>query len=109
MNAKILSPREVIEAVERKWREAPEHASIEQVEGFIRQILGWREYMRGIYWAKMPEYAAAKVLKILEGVKSVQKILGKGEDWKTTECGGFFGLCRPLAPEELHCDVKSED
>jgi deoxyribodipyrimidine photolyase-related protein len=57
MNTKILSPREVIEAVERKWREAPEHASIEQVEGFIRQILGWREYMRGIYWAKMPEYA----------------------------------------------------
>ena len=57
MNAKILSPREVIEAVERKWRVAPEHASIEQVEGFIRQILGWREYMRGIYWAKMPEYA----------------------------------------------------
>ena len=57
MNAKILRPGEVIEAVERKWREAPEHASIEQIEGFIRQILGWREYMRGIYWAKMPEYA----------------------------------------------------
>ena len=56
MNAKILSPLEVIQAVEKKWREDPEHADISQVEGFIRQILGWREYMRGIYWAKMPEY-----------------------------------------------------
>ena len=57
MNVKMLSPREVIEAVERKWREAPSHASIAQVEGFIRQILGWREYMRGVYWAHMPKYA----------------------------------------------------
>ena len=58
MNVKLLHPREVIEAVERKWRTAPEHASIEQAEGFIRQILGWREYMRGVYWAHMPEYAS---------------------------------------------------
>ena len=57
MNVKILSPREVIEAVELKWRASPDHASIEQAEGFIRQILGWREYMRGVYWAHMPEYA----------------------------------------------------
>ena len=57
MNVKMLHPREVIEAVERKWRMAPDHASIEQAEGFIRQILGWREYMRGVYWTHMPEYA----------------------------------------------------
>lgn len=57
MNVKMLHPREVIAAVEFKWRENPDHATIEQVEGFIRQILGWREYMRGIYWAHMPEYA----------------------------------------------------
>ena len=57
MNTKMLHPREVIGAVEEKWRQAPSHASIEQAEGFIRQILGWREYMRGVYWAHMPEYA----------------------------------------------------
>ena len=57
MNAKLLSPAEVIHAVELRWRQDPEHATIAQVEGFIRQILGWREYMRGIYWLKMPEYA----------------------------------------------------
>ena len=57
MNAKILHPMTVIRAVEQRWLEDPEHASIAQVEGFIRQILGWREYMRGIYWAKMPEFS----------------------------------------------------
>lgn len=58
INVKILSPMEVIKAVEAKWRSNPDHADIAQVEGFIRQILGWREYMRGIYWAKMPEFAS---------------------------------------------------
>ena len=56
MNVKLLSPREVVQAVERTWQKAPDQYPIAAVEGFIRQILGWREYMRGIYWAKMPEY-----------------------------------------------------
>jgi len=30
---------------------------LSQVEGFVRQIIGWREYMRGIYWKEMPNYA----------------------------------------------------
>ena len=57
MNAKLLSPDEVVHAVESAWRANPERLTISQAEGFIRQILGWREYMRGIYWAHMPEYA----------------------------------------------------
>ncbi|MEM6722618.1 MAG: cryptochrome/photolyase family protein, partial [Bacteroidota bacterium] len=57
MNTKMLSPLEVIRAAEAYWRKRQDSIDIAQVEGFIRQILGWREYMRGIYWAKMPEYA----------------------------------------------------
>lgn len=56
LNTKMLSPREVIDAAIARWREAPEEISLAQIEGFVRQILGWREYMRGIYWMKMPEY-----------------------------------------------------
>ena len=54
LNCKMLNPREVVQAAERAWREgrAPLHAA----EGFIRQILGWREYVRGVYWAQMPGY-----------------------------------------------------
>jgi deoxyribodipyrimidine photolyase-related protein len=40
-----------------EWEKRPNEISISQIEGFVRQILGWREYMRGIYWAKMPEYS----------------------------------------------------
>ncbi|SIS51149.1 cryptochrome/photolyase family protein [Belliella pelovolcani] len=58
MNAKILSPIEVVEQVEQYWYSHQDAISIAQVEGFIRQIIGWREYMRGVYWAKMPDYAS---------------------------------------------------
>jgi deoxyribodipyrimidine photolyase-related protein len=57
LNSKMLSPLEVIQTVERYWHAHQEEIGLAQVEGFIRQILGWREYMRGIYWAKMPEFA----------------------------------------------------
>jgi deoxyribodipyrimidine photolyase-related protein len=57
MNVKLISPLEVIRRIEKAYSEEPEHYELNQIEGFIRQILGWREYMRGIYWAKMPNYA----------------------------------------------------
>lgn len=56
MNSKMISPLEVIQAVEKYWYQNQDQVSIAQAEGFIRQIIGWREYMRGIYWAKMPEF-----------------------------------------------------
>ena len=56
-NTKMLHPMEVIRAaIERAHNSSDRKVSIEQLEGFVRQILGWREYMRGIYWAHMPEY-----------------------------------------------------
>ena len=54
INAGLLHPLEVCQRVEREYREG--HAPINAVEGFIRQIIGWREYVRGIYWLKMPDY-----------------------------------------------------
>jgi deoxyribodipyrimidine photolyase-related protein len=57
LNSKMLSPLEVVQAVEAHWWANQQKVGIAQVEGFIRQIIGWREYMRGIYWAKMPEFA----------------------------------------------------
>jgi deoxyribodipyrimidine photolyase-related protein len=54
LNLKLLQAREVVQAAQDAWRAG--HAPIEAVEGFIRQILGWREYVRGIYWTQMPEY-----------------------------------------------------
>ncbi|MBC8753417.1 cryptochrome/photolyase family protein [Kordia sp. YSTF-M3] len=56
MNSKMLHPKEVIETVVSYWRSNKDTIEISQVEGFVRQILGWREYMRGMYWKQMPNY-----------------------------------------------------
>lgn len=63
MNAKILSPKEVIATVLDHYYAHAEKIPISQVEGFVRQILGWREYMRGIYWKEMPGYAHLNALE----------------------------------------------
>jgi deoxyribodipyrimidine photolyase-related protein len=57
LNSKMLSPLEVVHQVEKYWDAHQDEIDISQVEGFIRQIIGWREYMRGIYWSKMPDFA----------------------------------------------------
>ncbi|RNL56649.1 cryptochrome/photolyase family protein [Pedobacter jejuensis] len=56
MNTKIISPMEVVKAAITFWRNNKKTVALNQVEGFVRQILGWREYMRGVYWMKMPEF-----------------------------------------------------
>ena len=57
MNIKMISPQEVIDKAVAEWQKRPNEIEYNQLEGFVRQIIGWREYMRGIYWFKMPEYA----------------------------------------------------
>jgi deoxyribodipyrimidine photolyase-related protein len=55
LNLKLLNPREVIAAAETAWRDRK--LDLAGVEGFIRQILGWREFMRGVYFLDMPSMA----------------------------------------------------
>ncbi len=64
MNLKLLDPRVVVAAAEWAYREG--RAPLASVEGFIRQILGWREYVRGIYWQFMPGYLDRNELKAIE-------------------------------------------
>lgn len=57
MNVKMISPKEVIDKAIDEWKKRPDEIEYNQLEGFVRQIIGWREYMRGVYWNKMPDYA----------------------------------------------------
>lgn len=55
LNCGLLLPLECVEIAEKAYFDG--QAPLNAVEGFIRQIIGWREYIRGIYWLKMPDYA----------------------------------------------------
>lgn len=63
MNSKMISPKEVVDAVTSYYYQNQETIELAQVEGFVRQIIGWREYVRGIYWKEMPNYAQMNALK----------------------------------------------
>ena len=63
LNTKMISPLEVVEHVIEYYRKNKHEIALSQVEGFVRQIVGWREYMRGIYWTQMPEYKKNNRLK----------------------------------------------
>lgn len=56
LNVKMISPLEVVEKTINHYHQNKETIALSQVEGFVRQIIGWREYMRGIYWQEMPGY-----------------------------------------------------
>jgi deoxyribodipyrimidine photolyase-related protein len=60
LNCGLLEPLEIIRRAEHAYHAG--HAPLNAVEGFIRQILGWREYVRGLYWLKMPEYGKSNAL-----------------------------------------------
>jgi deoxyribodipyrimidine photolyase-related protein len=64
LNLKLLNPQEVVRAAEAALHAG--RAPLASVEGFVRQILGWREYVRGIYWTQMPGYVDLNALDAQE-------------------------------------------
>lgn len=59
INVGLLDPMDVCRKVEAEYRAG--RVPLNSAEGFVRQIIGWREYVRGIYWLKMPGYVGANV------------------------------------------------
>lgn len=60
LNCGLLEPLECVRAAEDAYYR--DNLPLNAVEGFIRQVMGWREYVRGLYWLYMPEYAAMNAL-----------------------------------------------
>jgi deoxyribodipyrimidine photolyase-related protein len=117
INIKLLHPKEVIDAVITAFHNNPD-IDITQVEGFVRQILGWREFVRGIYWANMPNYAE---MNELNGTRPLPGYFWTGDTHmncvsqavhQSLEHGyahhiqrlmvtGVFGLITGINPDEL--------
>tara|TARA_R110000787_G_scaffold274979_2_gene383360 strand:+ start:834 stop:2369 length:1536 start_codon:yes stop_codon:yes gene_type:complete len=60
LNIGLLDPLAMCQAAEKAYGDG--HAPLNAVEGFIRQVIGWREYVRGIYWHHMPSYGDSNAL-----------------------------------------------
>ncbi|MEM1112346.1 MAG: cryptochrome/photolyase family protein [Pseudomonadota bacterium] len=89
LNIGLLDPLAVVQQVELAWRGG--QCDLSAAEGFIRQVLGWREYVRGIYWLRMPDYGQMNSLatdRPLPGffwnadtdMRCMQKALGQSLD-----------------------------
>ncbi|MEP1442372.1 MAG: cryptochrome/photolyase family protein [Hyphomicrobiales bacterium] len=74
INAGLLDPLQVCKRVEVAYYAGD--APLNAVEGFIRQIIGWREYVRGIYWLKMPNYVS---LNFFENKRSLPNFYWTGK------------------------------
>ena len=117
LNLKLLNPRDVVAAAEQAYQSGA--APLPAVEGFIRQILGWREYVRGIYWLNMPGYVQ---LNQMEASEPLPEFYWTGETdlvclnqaiGQTLEHGyahhiqrlmvtGLYGLLLGIDPQRLH-------
>lgn len=117
LNTKLLHPKEVLDLAQDAYVRG--NAPIEAVEGFVRQILGWREYVRGIYWTYMPEYidrnamhAKAKLPDFFWTGKTDMACLrdaieltlkhGYAHHIQRLMVTGFYTLLLGVAPKEVH-------
>ncbi len=116
MNVKLINPREVIAAAVAALEQG--RAPIEAVEGFVRQVLGWREFMRGIYWLDMPgmreanHFGHARKLPAWYWTGNTQMNCMRHAVGQTLKHGyahhiqrlmvtGIFGLLAETAPKEV--------
>jgi len=117
INAGLLDPLEVCREVEAAWRDG--HAPINAAEGFIRQIIGWREYMRGIYFREGPDYTRRNALNhqralpdLYWGGETKMRCLSKAVAQTRDEAyahhiqrlmvTGNFALLAGIDPHEVH-------
>ena len=117
LNLKLLDPRDVVAGAERVWRAGK--APLEATEGFIRQVIGWREYVRGVYWHFMPEYldrnalgaeqplpewfwTAATEMNCLRDALSQTLRFGYAHHIQRLMVTGLFALLYGVKPQEVH-------
>ena len=117
LNLKILEPQQVIEkAIEAYTKK---RAPLASVEGFVRQILGWREFVRGVYWRYMPEYKEHNFLNAKQALpnfywtaetdmvclqQSIQQSLdyGYAHHIQRLMITGLFALLLGVKPKAVH-------
>jgi deoxyribodipyrimidine photolyase-related protein len=85
LNLGLLSAREVCLAAQGAFRAGA--APLNAVEGFVRQILGWREYVRGVYWTLMPDYADRNALEATCDACVKRSSARRGTPIRTTSSG----------------------
>lgn len=116
LNLKLLDPREVIAVAEQAYQQ--QSLTLASVEGFIRQILGWREFIRGVYWLDMPGLGEANHFKHQRPLPSwfwtgdthmnclrqtIQQTLdyGYAHHIQRLMVTGLFGLLAEINPREV--------
>jgi deoxyribodipyrimidine photolyase-related protein len=117
LNLKLLAPREVIDAATQAL--ARGRAPLQSVEGFVRQVLGWREYVRGVYWSEMPGYLERNALgahadlpdfywtgdtdmQCLRAVIGQTLALGYAHHIQRLMVTGLFALLYGVEPAQVH-------
>lgn len=117
LNLKLLNPAEVIAAAVTAYEE--HDAPLQSVEGFVRQILGWREFVRGVYWTEMPGYTDNNALQATQPLPGfywdgntdmqclrsvIEQTLATGyaHHIQRLMVTGLFALLLGVRPQEIH-------
>ena len=117
LNLGLLLPMECIDVAGKAYREG--RAPLAAVEGFVRQILGWREFVNGVYWLKMPDYLASNALGATQPLPEffysaktdmhcLQRVIGEARDSAYNHhiqrlmILGNFCLLAGINPQQAH-------